>query len=149
TVYHYERYNKEILRNAERHRRRMVVVRYEDLVLRTEAVMRELLAWLGEPWDGRVLEHHVIQAARGHRRIEGQTRAEDSVDPSRVTSWASTLHAFDQRFVASEVGRLAEFYGYSMEDASALAPLGGGGSLLFGGREVAARVDAFEDLDVR
>src|SRR5205085_5837080 len=45
--------------------------------------------------------------------------------------------------------RLAEFYGYSMEDASRLAPLGGGGSLLFGGREVAARVDAFEDLDVR
>jgi hypothetical protein len=149
-VYHYERYNKELVRNAERHRRRMIVLRYEDLVLRTETVMRELLDWLGEPWDPRVLEHHVIQAARDHERIEGQTRAEDAVDPSRVTSWFSTMHLFDRRFVASEIGRLGEFYGYSMEDPDALAPLAAGsGSLLFGGREVSARVDEFADLHIR
>src|SRR2546423_11787843 len=67
TVYHYGRYNKEILRNAACHPRRMVVLRYEDLVLRTEPVMRELLAWLGEPWSARVLEHHAIQAERNYR----------------------------------------------------------------------------------
>jgi hypothetical protein len=149
TVYHWERYNKEILRHADRHPRRMIVLRYEDLVSRTESVMRELLEWLGEPWSDRVLEHHVIQAARNHRRIEGQTRAEDSVDPSRIASWASTMHPFDRRHIASEVGRLGEFYGYSLDDPSALAPLGGNGSLLFGGGEVSARIDEFADLDIR
>jgi hypothetical protein len=149
TVWHYERYNKEILRNADRHRRRMIVLRYEDLVLRTEDVMRELLAWLSEPWSERVLQHHVIQSERDHDRIEGQTRAEDSIDPSRITSWASTMHPFDTRYISSELGRLAEFYGYSMDDPKALAPLGSGGSLLFGGREVSARVDQFSDLNIR
>jgi len=149
TVYHYERYNKELLRHAERHRRRMIVLRYEDLVLRTSDVMRELLGWLGEPWDPCVLEHHVIQAARGHKRIEGQTRAEDAVDPSRIAGWASTMHPFDRRFVGSELGRLGEFYGYSMDDPTAVAPLGAAGSLLFGGPEVAARVDGFPELDIR
>lgn len=149
TVFHYERYNKEILRNADRHRRRMIVLRYEDLVMRTEQVMRELLDWLGEPWSARVLQHHEIQGSRDHDRIEGQTRAEDSIDPSRVTSWASTMHALDRRYIASELDRLAEFLGYSMDDPAQVAPWGAGGSLLFGGREVSARVDAFPDLGIR
>jgi hypothetical protein len=60
------------------------------------------------------------------------------------------MHLFDRRFVASEIGRLGEFYGYSMEDPDALAPLAAGsGSLLFGGREVSARVDEFADLHIR
>src|SRR4051794_22913917 len=138
TVYHYERYNKEILRNADKHRRRMVVLRYEDLVLRTEETMRELLGWLGEPWSERVLQHHVIQGSRDHDRIEGQTRAEDSIDPSRIASWASSMHPFDKRYIASTIPRLAEFYGYSMDDPEAVAPLCAGGPLLFGGRGGAA-----------
>jgi hypothetical protein len=149
TVYHYERYNKEILRNADKHRRRMIVLRYEDLVLRTEQVMRELLGWLGEPWSERVLEHHVIQGERDHDRIEGQTRAEDAVDPSRIASWASSMHPFDRRYIASEIPRLSEFWGYSMDEPETLAPLSADGSLLFGGREVSARVDAFADLNIR
>jgi sulfotransferase family protein len=149
TVYHYERYAKEIARQAARHPRRMIVLRYEDLLLHTEPVMRELLEWLGEPWSDRVLEHHVIQAQREHDRIEGKTRADASRDPSRITHWAETMHAADQRFIAERMGRLGEFYGYSFDDPSALAPLGDGDSLLFGGPEVAARVDAFEDLELR
>jgi len=149
TVYHYDRYNKEILRQAARHRRRMIVLRYEDLVLRTEQVMRELLEWLGEPWDERVLEHHVIQAERDHTRIEGQTRAEDSIDASRIGSWASTMHPADRRFVATELGRLSEFYGYSVDHPDVLAPMNSSGSVLFGGPEVAARVEEFADLDIQ
>jgi hypothetical protein len=149
TVFHYERYAKEIARQAARHPRRMIVLRYEDLLLRTEPVMRELLDWLGEPWSDRVLEHHVIQAQRDHDRIEGQTRADAARDPSRITQWAETMHPADRRFIAKEVGRLGEFYGYSMDDPSAVAPLSGGESLLFGGPEVGARVDAFEDLEIR
>src|SRR5215208_6756369 len=38
---HWERYNKEIARHADKHPRRMILLRYEDLVQHTEAVMRE------------------------------------------------------------------------------------------------------------
>ncbi|MEA2441763.1 MAG: hypothetical protein QOH76_3187, partial [Thermoleophilaceae bacterium] len=148
-VYHYERYAKEIARQAARHPRRMIVLRYEDLLLRTEPVMRELLDWLGEPWSDSVLKHHIIQSMRDHDRIEGKTRADASIDPSRITHWAETMHPADRRAIADNVGRLGEFYGYSMDDPSALAPLSEGGSLLFGGPEVAARVDQFADLDIR
>ena len=148
-MYHYERYAKEIARQAARHPRRMIILRYEDLLLRTEPAMRELLDWLGEPWSERVLEHHVIQAEREHDRIEGQTRADASRDPSRITHWAETMHGADRLSIAHQLGRLGEFYGYSMDDPSALAPLGEGDSLLFGGAEVRARVDEFADLDIR
>src|SRR5687768_11794631 len=58
---HYNRYTREIARLAAAHQERFVVLRYEDLVLRTEPTMRALLDWLGEPWSDRVLEHHVVQ----------------------------------------------------------------------------------------
>ena len=58
------------------------------------------------------------------------------------------MHPADRRFIGSQLGRLSEFYGYSLDDPEALAPLSGGGSLLFGGREVAARVEQFADLDI-
>jgi hypothetical protein len=148
-VNHYQRYSQEIARQAGRHPKRMIVLRYEDLLLRTEPVMRELLHWLGEEWDERVLEHHVVQGERDHMRIEGMTRADDSRDPSRITRWTAELPEPDQRYVAQRLSRLAEFYGYSMEEPGALAPLSETGSLLFGGREVARRIDSFADLDLQ
>jgi hypothetical protein len=146
---HYERYNKEIARQAARQRRRMVLIRYEDLLLHTEPVLRELLDWLGEPWDPAVLEHHVVQAERDHKRIEGKTRADQSVDASRIAKWATELAADDRRAVRERVGRLGELFGYSMDDPAALAPLHErGSSLLWGGREVATRIEDFPDLEI-
>jgi hypothetical protein len=147
-VNHYQRYSQEIARQASRLPKRMIVLRYEDLLLRTEAVMRELLHWLGEEWSDQVLEHHIVQGARDHTRIEGQTRADDSRDPSRIARWTSELDESDQSYVAQRLERLGSFYGYSMDDPEALAPLSETGSLLFGGREVARRIDRFADLDL-
>jgi hypothetical protein len=148
-VNHYQRYSQEIARQAARHPKRMIVLRYEDLLLRTEPVMRELLEWLGEEWSDDVLRHHEVQAERDHTRIEGKTRADDSRDPSRITRWVETMPDSERRYVAQRLGRLAEFYGYSVDDPEALAPLSETGSLLFGGREVARRIDRFPDLDLR
>jgi hypothetical protein len=148
-AYHYERYNKEIARQAEKLPRRMIVLRYEDLLLRTKPVMRELLAWLGEEWSPQVLEHHVVQGERDHKRIEGKTRADESIDTSRTTRWAATMADPDRSYVTERIGRVGEFFGYSLEDPEALAPLGESGSLLFGGAEVTGRIDRFADLDIR
>jgi hypothetical protein len=148
-VNHYERYAKEIARQAGRHPRRMIVLRYEDLLLRTEPVMRELLGWLGEEWSDQVLEHHVIQGERDHIRIEGKTRAEDSRDPARISRWTRVLAPDDRGYISERLAGIGSFYGYSFEDPEALAPLGRPGSLLFGGREVAKRIDKFPELDIR
>jgi len=147
-VIHYERYNKEIARQALNHPKRMVVMRYEDLILRTEPVMRELLDWLGEPWDDAVLKHHEVQTQREHVRIEGKTRVEDSIDASRIAKWAERMSSEDRKVVADRLGRLPEFFGYSMEDPLTLDPMGDRGTLLFGGDEVAERSARFPELDM-
>ena len=148
-AYHYERYNKEIARQAEVVPKRMITLRYEDLLLRTEPVMRELLEWLGEEWSDSVLEHHVVQGGRDHVRIEGKTRPDESIDASRISRWAEAMPDADRLLVTQRLGRLAEFLGYSMDDPEACAPLGDGGSLLFGGPEVKPRIERFADLAIR
>jgi Sulfotransferase family len=147
-VYHYERYNKEIVRQAEILPKRMITLRYEDLLLRTEPVMRELLDWLGEKWSPGVLEHHVVQAERDHVRIEGSTRADQSIDTSRISQWATAMPETERSYLTGRVGRVGELLGYSMDDPDLLAPLSETGSLLFGGPEVARRTERFPDLDI-
>src|SRR3954465_15882357 len=109
-VNHYQRYNQEIARQAGRHPRRMIVLRYEDLLLRTEPVMRELLGWLGEEWSRQGLEPagiqgepHQSQGERGHIRIEGKTRAEDSRDPARISRWTRVLAADDRGYITERL----------------------------------------------
>jgi sulfotransferase family protein len=147
-VIHYERYNKEIARQAAAHPKRMVILRYEDLILRTEPVMRELIDWLGEPWDPAVLEHHEVQSQRDHMRIEGKTRPEDAIDASRIAKWTERMAASDRALVKRHLGRLPEFFGHSMDDPLALEPFNERDSFLFGGDEVMERVRAFPQLDI-
>jgi hypothetical protein len=148
-ILHCRRYYKEIARQAAMGPDRMIVVRYEDLVLKPEPLLRELLDWLGEPWDDSVLGHHVVQSEREHDRIEGLSRADEPITAARVTRWASELNESDQQLIRTKLGRIAEFFGYSFEDPAALSPMSETGTLLFGGREADTRIEQFADLDVR
>jgi hypothetical protein len=149
-ISHYRRYTREVVRQAARRRRRFVLVRYEELVLHTEPVLRELLAWLGEPWSEAVLEHHAVQRARGGRlQVEGRSRADDAIDPARVARWTQSLGGRTVSQIEQRLGRLGEFLGYSFEDPGALAQLRPAGGHVVGGRAVHRRIDAFPDLDLR
>jgi hypothetical protein len=147
-AWHYERYNKEIARQSMRLRGRVVILRYEELVQEPERVMRELLEWLGEPWSDNVLQHHVVQSERGEERVEGSSRADERIDASRIGRWAETMTPADRRAIAHRLDRLAEFYGYSMDDPQSLAPLHGRESLLVRGRDIRQRSQRFADLDI-
>ena len=147
-TYHYERYNKEIARQAAELSDRFVVMRYEELLLKTEPVMRELLDWLGEDWSDHVLQHHVVQADREHERIEGKSRADDAIDVARIDKWARTMDARTRKSVARQIGRVGEFFGYSMDDPGQLAPVHDRGTLLIGGDDLRTRFEPFADLDV-
>jgi hypothetical protein len=147
-VTHFERYTRELLRMAARFPRRTVLVRYEELLLDPEPVLRELLDWLGEPWSDAVLAHHEVQGARGGREIvEGRSRVTDPIDVSRMTRWMQTLDAPTRADLATRLDRLATFLGYSMTDPVALAPVGARRRRLISGREVRRRMRRhFPDL---
>src|SRR3954447_26591685 len=132
---HTQRYFKEIARQAERFLHRTIVLRYEDLVQQPEQVMRELLEWLGEPWSDDVLNHHIVQSKRVHDRIEGLTRTDDPIDPTRIARWTEGLNSDDRRVIRRRLAPIGEFFGYSFSDPTAIERLSDHG-LLFGGREV-------------
>jgi hypothetical protein len=148
-ILHCRRYYKEIARQAAMGANRMIVLRYEDLVLQPERLLRELLEWLGEPWDDNVLEHHEVQGGRDHERIEGLSRADEPITAERITRWAGELSEADQQLIKNKLGRIAEYFGYSFEDPAALTPMSDTGSLLFGGAEADKRIARFKDLDLR
>lgn len=144
---HWSRYVAEIARQAVRYGDRFALLRYEDFVLRPEPVMRELLAWLGEPWSDVVLEHHEVQGARsGRKRVSGKSRTDDPIDVSRIDKWTRTLGGEDRTWLAERLSGRAGLFGYSMAGAE-LDPLAGGAAILLG-TGVAQRADAFGDLDL-
>jgi hypothetical protein len=145
---HMRRYMKEVARQAALRPERMVVVRYEDLVLQPERLMRELLEWLGEPWDEAVLDHHSIQSQRDHHRIEGLSKADEPIRVDRITRWTGELSEGDQGLIRRRLTRVGEFFGYSFDDPGSLEPLASDGSLLFGSPDVEARMERFADLDL-
>jgi hypothetical protein len=148
-VSHVDRYNRELARQATRHADRFAFVRYEELVLHPEPLLRELLEWLGEPWSDRVLEHHAVQAARGgNLTAEGQNRKDDPIDVSRIDKWRHTLPAKRRPELASSLGRLGAFYGYAIDDPRTMEQLGADGALLVRGSDIEARISRFEDLDL-
>lgn len=125
----WQRTNLEVVRQATLLGDRLVLLRYEDLVLNPESTLRELLDCLGEPWSPRVLTHHEVQQQQGGpSRVEGRTRTDDPIDESRVTKWAASMSPADLRRVRRGTETLARFLGYSFDDVSTLEPLAPAGS---------------------
>jgi sulfotransferase family protein len=150
TGLHWSRYTGEIVRQAALIGDRFALIRYEDLVLRPEPLLRELLGWLGEPWSEAVLEHHAVQSARGgRRRVEGKSRADEAIDSARVDKWTRTLRADHQAWLVPRLGERARFFGYDIEQPGVAAPLSAGGASVVLGSEIDARIDEHPDLDLR
>ena len=65
------RHVQSALKFGAAHPDRYFEIRYEKLVRSPERVMRELIEWLGEPWDGRVLQF-IPLAPEGRRPGQGE-----------------------------------------------------------------------------
>jgi hypothetical protein len=150
-AFHYARYVTELARQASRRRRRFVVVRYEELLLQPEAVMRELLEWLGEPWSDHVLDHHSVQGRRGGRtNVEGRNRVDDPIDVSRISKWTGTIATkHDRKELDRLAGSVGRFFGYDIDDPATLEPLRDDGKLLIRGADLHARKADFPELDLK
>ena len=100
---------------------RLRLWRYEDLVRSPEAVMREVLAFVDEPWDPIVLEHHLYQSGRA----EGGTVAHDPVDTARISKWADTVSDRDLDRLVSVAAPLADLFGYDVRQGVPARPMVG------------------------
>jgi sulfotransferase family protein len=147
-AYHYLKYHTEIARQASRYSDRFTVVRYEDLVLQPEALMRELLDWLGEPWSDQVLDHHNVQPSRGGKlQVEGRVRVDDPIDVQRISKWTGTINEAGRRKLKRRIGRIGEFWGYTVDDPLTFDSLAPDGRVLIRGEDVEARIPRFGDID--
>lgn len=147
---HWRRAHAEIAHRAEDLGDRMVVSRYEDMVLDLEPTMRAVLDLIGEPWSSRVLEHHVVHAERGSpTKVEGKTRSTDPVDRARVAKWVE--HVDDAgRELLHEVQGLAAFYGYDVDHPEQTAPFGSteaGRAGVLTGTDLRKRQSDFPEVD--
>ncbi len=147
SVRHWVRSNIELAYTGARLGNRFSLCRYEDLVLEPERTMRPVFEWLGEPWSPRVLEHHVVQGQRGTRlEVEGNTRVDDPIDPSRVAKWTQSMDEEGWSELRNQTTHLSDLFGYHANDPMALEPLlpGAGDALVTGG-PLQARLDEFAD----
>lgn len=100
---------------------RLRLWRYEDLVSAPEGVLREVLDFVGEPWDPNVLEHHRHQSGRA----EGGTVAHEPVDSARIDRWAGAASERDLEVLADLAGPMADFFGYAARQSAPARPLPG------------------------
>lgn len=96
---------------ARQARAHLMVMRWEDLCVSTEVVMRAVLDWLGEEWDESVLHHHemphtFLDTPYGH---PSATQVCNPVDPSMVGKWMQVL-------TPAAVERVLEICGERMGD---------------------------------
>jgi hypothetical protein len=87
------------------------VVRYEDLVSDTEAVLRRLCDFLGEPFAEEMLEPQRVRAVvptkkRWHTRLDGP------VDAAAVESWREELEPWEIGLMELVLGRALRRHGY-------------------------------------
>ncbi len=147
--------NLDMVRAATDLGSRFVACRYEDILQGGEALLRELMTYLGEPWEPAVLEHHRVQREKGAPRVaDGSTITSDPIDARRADRWISTASAEDLVALKGAEG-LAGFFGYDPADPITHRPLvdpGGPWRWLLTGDDLRVRRRQSEghvDFDVR
>jgi hypothetical protein len=109
-------YWREIVSNVRRQAPavpgRYLELRYERLVTEPEAVMREVLAFLGERWDPAVLAHHRSEQKLSSR--ESSTEAvKAAVNTGALDKWRQNLDETELAQVKEVAGELLQLLGYA------------------------------------
>jgi len=95
---------------------RYAEVRYEALVTHTEKILRQLMAFCGEPFDDRMLRHAEVD----HRWGQLEESAEQPRKPVHTASigrWQTDLTAEDRAAFKTVAGDLLIQLGYAVDDA--------------------------------
>jgi hypothetical protein len=150
SVRHWVRSNTEMCHQGAALGDRFALCRYEELVTRPEVVMRELLGWLGEPWDELVLTFHDVHSRRGTAaEVEGSTRSDEPIDATRAARWTTAVDVEARRLLHRTTVPLATMLGYDVTAPVPPRPLVGDGSgrTLATGRDLARLVARSTGID--
>jgi hypothetical protein len=92
-------------------------VRYEDLVSDTEQTLRRLLAFLGEPWDEKVMAFHTVKSAsRDVEKFPHNPEATQPLSSSSIGRWRVGLTRTEAAFFKALAGTLLCQLGYAADD---------------------------------
>ena len=115
-------------------------IRYEQLILDTEPVLREVCEFFELDWDDAILDYHQRSAERleemkrelpadgkrttlsVERRMATHARTTQAPDPSRVSRWREQMDPADRREFESIAGELLEELGYVTGDGPGTEP---------------------------
>ena len=93
-------------------------VRYEDLVSRPRETTQALLAFVGEPWDERVLRHESVDSRfRDHTTFPQNPEALRPIEGSARGRWERDMSAEDRAIFKRIAGDLLIEFGYADNDA--------------------------------
>lgn len=147
-LHHWLSSTRELLRQAGRVGDRMCFLHYEDLVRHPEPVLRELLAWMGEPWSDAVLRHHEVQAD-APRSVEGGTKPGEALDPGRVERWREWFDEEQEQRVLAATRDWTSLLGYAGDPAAPPMQLAVDSArrFVFTGAALVARADSQPGLD--
>jgi hypothetical protein len=122
TVRDWKRTIRHHLKDAERFGpRQFMLLRYEDLLAQPRETMQQVLAFLGEPWDDAVLDHHT-QADQG-ALTDGGTVMSDPLDPSRALAWTDDVDDEDLALLPQWAAEEMALVGYAADRAHPVLPL--------------------------
>jgi hypothetical protein len=137
-----ERWVRRITRAREQAKRlaHYKEIRYESLILDTEATLREVCEFYELPWDDAILDYHQRSAERleemkrelpddGKRttlsvelRMKTHARTTEKPDPRRVSRWRESMDRAERAEFESIAGPLLEELGYTTGDGPGTEP---------------------------
>jgi len=91
---------------------RVLEVRYEDLVLHTEATLRRIVRFLDEPWDEAMLSYHTHD--RSHEPAEANfAQVQQPVSAGSIGRWRRDMTPADRAAFQVHAGGLLQQLGYT------------------------------------
>ncbi|MCK4871932.1 MAG: sulfotransferase [Phycisphaerales bacterium] len=90
-------------------------LRYEDLVLDSEPVLRRLFDFLDEPWDPRVLAFHEVKGgSRDAAKFPQNPEATQRMSAKSIGRWREQLSRDDLDLFYERAGALMQTFGYDI-----------------------------------
>ncbi|MFZ4451054.1 GSCFA domain-containing protein [Salibacterium aidingense] len=93
---------------------RLMLVKYEDLILSTEETMKNIIEFLGEAWESKVLDYHTVE--RGFEPKESSTdQVANKINTNALHRWNRSFSEADKDIFKKEAGDLLIKLGYEID----------------------------------
>ena len=109
-------------RNLARFPGRYRLVRYEDLATRPEATLRDVCAFIGEPFDPQMLEMRGAETFREAGNSSYGQIPEGTISTSSIGRFRTVLRPAEIAFIQEVAGRVMAAHGYPLEPVPLAGP---------------------------